>query len=277
MRITRTLQTMLPIAAGLLWLAPDARAQFAYNNQDVMAVFRQNGSPDLEVNLGQVSFYYNLASTAPGSTVSINNYSATQFTTAFSSAVGVNWAVMSAMPLGSGTVQHPSRTVWLTSPRLDLNTQTSPFQGDSGSTQGSWVSVIRGIAGAGGTAGAVPWGAGTPPSPLTNSPSAAIIPSSDSSSYTQIGGIVGDLNATFGQGSIENISVSPFTTQRSDFYEIHPSGGDATYLGYFDFNSNGGLSFTAVPEPSSLGLSAMGALLLVQAYRRNRGGKSIVK
>src|SRR5258708_21044724 len=110
MRITRTLQTMLPIAAGLLWLAPDALAQFAYNNQDVMAVFRQNGSPDLEVNLGQVFFFYNLASTAPGSTVSINNYSAAQFTTAFSSAVGVNWAVMMAVPLCGRPVERPSRT-----------------------------------------------------------------------------------------------------------------------------------------------------------------------
>ena len=62
---------------GRLALAtPGAHAQFAYNNQDVMAEFRQNGSPDLEVNLGQVSFFYSLASTAPGSTVSINNYSA---------------------------------------------------------------------------------------------------------------------------------------------------------------------------------------------------------
>jgi len=134
--------------------------------------------------------------------------------------------------------------------------------------------VVRGIAGAGGTSGALRWSAGTPLSPLTNSPSVVIIPSSDSSSYTQIGGTAGDLNGTFGRVSIENTSISPFTTQRSDFYEIHPSGGDATYLGYFDFNSNGGLSFTAVPEPASLGLSAMGALFLLQAYRRSRGARS---
>jgi hypothetical protein len=275
MKIKRTLQMMFPIVAGLFWLAPNAYTQFAYTSQDVMAVFRQTGSPDLEVNLGQVSFFYNLATTAPGSTVSINNYTPLQFSTAFSSAVGVNWAVMSAVPLGGGTTEHPSRTVWLTSPRVTLGTQTSPYQGDSGSTQGSWVSVIRGIAGAGGTAGAVPWGSGTPPSALTNSSTVAVIPSSDSSSYTQIGGTFGDLNGTFGQGSSENSSATPFSTQRSDFYEIHPNGGNATYLGYFDFDSNGALSFTAVPEPGSLSLFGLGGLFLLHTARCRK--KSIAK
>ena len=121
----------LPLAAGLFALAPAANAQFTYNALDVLAVFRQTASPnlDLEVDLGQASIYYGLSQTAPGSTISINNYNLTQFNTAFPGGVsGVSWAVMGAVPNNFGTVAHPVRTVWLTDPRLDINTQTTPYR-----------------------------------------------------------------------------------------------------------------------------------------------------
>ncbi|EEF58446.1 PEP-CTERM sorting domain-containing protein [Pedosphaera parvula] len=265
MNINPTLKQVLPAAVGafMLAVANSAQAQFTYANRDMIAVFRQTGSPDMVVNLGQASIYYDLGTTAPGSTITINNYSPAQFSAAFSSgAVGVNWAVMSGVPVGNGDATRPARTVWITAPRLDLNTQTSPYQRDTGSTQVSWLSTIRGVAGAGSTAGAAAWGAGTPADPISNSPTVAIIPSSDPSSYTQIAGTAGNLNGTFGQGSIENGSVTSFTDERSDLYEVRPGTGDAIYLGFFDLNGQGALTFTAVPEPSVYALIGVGFLSL---------------
>jgi PEP-CTERM motif len=274
-----TLKTVLPVIGGALLLvsANTAHAQFTYSNRDMLAVFRQTGSPDLVVNLGQASLYYNLAANAPGSTITINSYTPAQFSAAFSSgAVGVNWAVIGGVPVGNGDATRAARTVWITAPRLDLDTQTTPYQRDTGSTQGSWLATIRGVAGAGSTSGAAAWGAGTPADPISNTPTVAIIPSNDPSSYTQIAGTAGNLNGTFGQGSIENGSTTPFSDLRSDLYEVRPGTGDSIYLGYFDLNSAGILTFTAVPEPSTYALMGFGILSL-WFFRQRRSISNVQK
>jgi hypothetical protein len=65
-------------------------------------------------------------------------------------------------------------------------------------------------------------------------------------------------NGTF-QGDAEQSTSGSFTTSgqpvRADFYSLVPSvpgPGSATYLGYFEMNTNGVLTYTAGPSPSTL-------------------------
>jgi hypothetical protein len=104
------------MAAGMALLATGAQAQFAYNVDDLLLVFRKAGQPDLEVNLGPVSTYAN--ATSP---LNISQYTSAQFTTAMGNASGVSWAVMGGDPVGSanGVLD---RTLWLTSPRANRET-----------------------------------------------------------------------------------------------------------------------------------------------------------
>jgi hypothetical protein len=239
-----------------------------------MAVFRQAASPnlDLEVDIGPASTYYNLFLTSPGATISVGGYNSTQFGTAFpGGTAGLDWAVMSAKP-NSGTDggPQPVRTVWLTDPRIDINTQTTPFTPSSPSTQSSWRSTILGIAGSGSIGGAAVWAAGTPANAVTNSPTAIIIPNSDNNSYTKIAGTLGNLGGTFGEGTIENSSPTS-TAERSDLYELRPSSGSAIYLGHFDLATDGSMTFTAVPEPGSLPMMlGLGGAVLLLVHQRRR-------
>ena len=64
------------ILAGVALAASSLRADpFLYNNSDLLLVFRQPGSPDLEVNIGSVSRYRDAA---PGSVLSITSFSLAQ-------------------------------------------------------------------------------------------------------------------------------------------------------------------------------------------------------
>src|SRR5262249_55377536 len=66
-------------------------------------------------------------------------------------------------------------------------------------------------------------------------------------SYGFVMGAGGNYGGTF-QGNVENITPeSPFFTSavRSDLYEIRPGSGPSHYLGYFQLNPEGTMSFTA--------------------------------
>jgi uncharacterized repeat protein (TIGR01451 family) len=232
-------------AAAALFLGQSALHAniFTYNNGDVLLVFRQPGQPNLEVNLGPVSQFINAS---PGSQITITNFDSTQLQAAYSSVAALNWAVISDVR-GAPVYSLPVNTLFLTNPRTNATTQTTPYNEGSTFAQASVGSVISSIAGYSSTVGAIVWSSGTPANAISNTLNVVIIPESDSSSYTSIAGSAGGLGGNFNQGDIENLTPNPFTNgvTRSDLYELEPGSSPGTYLGYFEFDPDGAVSFTA--------------------------------
>ena len=226
---------------------------FTYNNGDVLLVFRQPGQPNLEVNIGPVSEFIDAS---PGSQIVITNFSSAQLQAAYSSLSALNWAVISTIR-GASVYSLPVNTLFLTNPRTSAATQTTPYNEQSTFQQASVGSVIATIAGFGSTEGAVVWSSGTPANAISNTPDVVIIPESDPSSYTTIAGDAGDLAGNFNQGDIENLTPSPFSSgsTRSDLYELEPGSSPGTYLGYFEFDPDGTVSYTAAGGSSVPGLT----------------------
>jgi hypothetical protein len=235
----------LLLGAQPLWAAP-----FNYNNGDVLVVFWQAGQPNLEVDIGPVSQFIGAT---PGSIITFtgsgaNQFSLTQLNAAFPSLASVNWAVISDVR-GASVYGLPANTLFLTNPRFSLSALTSPYTSLTTFQQGSIGSIISTVAGYLSSEGAIPWSSGTPANAISNTANVVIIPDGDSSSYVSIAGSAGDLAGTFQQGDIENQTPSPFTSgaTRSDFYELKPNTGAGVYLGYFEFDANGTLTFRVAP------------------------------
>ena len=262
----------LPIAllatAALSGAASLQAQSFNYADRDLMLVFAQTGSPNLEVDIGSVLNYVNAA---PGTILNITQYTVSQLNSAYPGLGNLNFAVIGAVRPGAGDATYPQNTLWLTAPRANVNTTALPWVSKSNSGQSIVSSTINGIAGNGSIAGSKPWSAGTALNPISNTSTAVIIPSSDPNSYTQLAGLVGNLNNTFGQGSIENTTPSVFSGLiRSDFYQMVPGSGNGVLKGFFDFHSDGTTTFTAVPEPGSVALLLGGLGLLFWAVRRSQ-------
>jgi hypothetical protein len=244
------------MAATLLASAlPLQAAPFAFNNGDVQLVFTQPGRPNLEVDVGPVSQFLNAA---PGTPIAINEFNSTQLNTAFASLAGVNWAAVSTVR-GSPVYGLPLNTLFLTNPRLNVNSPTAPYTSQNSFKQAAVGSIIDTAAGYGSSVGAILWSSGTPPSPVTNTADVVIIPQGDESSYASIAGTSGDLAGNFTQGNIENQTPNPFTSgvTRSDFYELTPGSGAGTFLGYFEFSAGGTLTFNPAIPGSYLPLTQL--------------------
>jgi hypothetical protein len=233
--------------AGALLLGAQTlpAAPFAYNNGDVLLVFRQSGQPNLEVDIGPASQFINAS---PGTIITINQYSLTQLQAAFPNLASLNWAVISTVR-GASVYSLPVNTLFLTNPRSSLTSLTSPYASETTFQQGAIGGTIATVAGFGSVVGAIPWSSGTAANAISNTSDVVIIPSGDPSSYVSIAGTAGTLAGNFTQGDIENQTPSPFTSgaTRSDFYELKPSTGAGVYLGYFEFDANGALLFRASP------------------------------
>jgi large repetitive protein len=242
------------IVAALLFGAHALQAAiFTYNNGDVLLVLRQPGQPNLEVDLGPVSQF---VSASPGSQTTITSFDLTQLQAAYSSVAALNWAVISDIRQTS-VYGLPVNTLFLTNPRTDINAQATPLTEASTFQQGAVGSLIATIAGFGSTEGAVVWSSGEPANAISNTADVVIIPESDPSSYTSIAGTAGTLAGNFTQGDIENLTPSPFTSgaTRSDLYELEPGSSPGTYLGYFEFDANGTVTFTAAGGSSGSDLA----------------------
>lgn len=271
MKLTPLTKLMFLAGAGLLAAGTpaafaDAVNYFQYQQDDLLMVFRKANQPDLEVNLGAASTFISLGLTRPGATISLTGFSPAQFAAAMGDGSSVSWAAMGAQYPSTGA--YPWKTVWLTVPRLSLDTQTSPWAPDNTVVA---ASTIAGVAGVSASAGIVPWSKGVAFDPMTNSFTAAIIPKADGSSYSSKVGNTANLNGNSPSGiSIENLTLatSP-TTTRSDLYQESPNG-TPTYLGFFDVNPNGTATFTAVPEPGAATLLGFGLLGTLLALRRRR-------
>jgi hypothetical protein len=258
------------IAAGILALAnrTSAAGQFQYSqNGDLLAGFRKPGlgSYELVVNLGNVT---NLENMVAGTTVALNNFSPAQLTAAFPDGFGsLNWSVSTSLksvisPWGG----YPALTLWYTLPRMDANTRTTAPQRASASAQGSNKNDMLGV----GT-GAVTISGSLGASNANNTPFLVREPVWDGQSQSRndlsyfidnIG--VGPVGSFGLPNTVENVTPDPFAAAaRSDFYRARPTGnldpdtgtnaGPAYYVGYFQLNPDGTLTFTrastVVPTP----------------------------
>jgi hypothetical protein len=246
-------------AAVVTFLAANAGAQLAaYNPDDVLVCFRNVASPanDLIVDAGPVSNFTNLP---VGGTITIN--------TAQLSYVGTNnvaWCACAAFENSPSTDD-----TWITKPRPVLGTQTTPFN-----TQRP--SVMQEIAGD--IDGGVAYDAAFsyPASDLPyNSDSVVVEVEANHATPGQVTGesyfswveastlVVSDPGTFRGDsynvgGPVEQITPASFSTAgkpvRADFYQLLSNSGTAnntpgTYLGYFEFATNGVMIYTAGPSP----------------------------
>jgi hypothetical protein len=227
---------------------------------DVLIGFRKvpngstgdGGGTNLVVDAGPVSYFTNLA---PNTKVIITNFTGGQLSQVGTNNVG--WSVFSYF---DSSVVSPAftNTLFITSPRSDINTQTSPQNNNTISGNGVVINQLYSI-----VAGAQD-NYNTPFSPLNTS--SAVLesdsynygPGYDVSYYVGVGPNL-DFNGTFGY-NFENYTPANFVTAgnpvRSDFYEMIPrvkTSSPKTYaqfLGYFEFETNGVLAYVAYPAAS---------------------------
>ena len=234
-------------------MAGSAQAQFTYNSGDVLVCFRNVASPDYDliVDAGPVSTFTNLAI---GSQVTIS-YTKSQL-----AKVGTNniaWSVCAAV------YNYPvSDDTWLTKPRASLNTATSPFNTGTPSRMSSIAGDIDGNPGLGNDATYIS-------DTVINTTTVVAETESGHETTSDVTGdcyyywvglpVSGSTLANFGgdaPGVVEQTTPGNFSTSgqpvRADFYQLLSRSGTANntpgkYLGYFEFSTNGVMTYTAGP------------------------------
>jgi hypothetical protein len=240
---------LVSVAAGEIW----AGTLSSYAVGDVLLCFRKSGGANgLVVDAGPISTFTNATL---NQRIPITQYTGGQLAAALSATNGVSW---SAFTWFDDSV-NPNWTVCMTRARTVLNTQTAPWLAASAGSQQYLITTELAT---------IPLGANDNFSVVlynTNSTSTAVIePDSstgntsgnypDGQSYHSALDPTGFGDNNFGgfPGNPENTTTNNFTTAgkvaRSDFYWIPPTGSGAVkYLGYFELNTNGVMTFVAKP------------------------------
>jgi hypothetical protein len=243
--------------AGLLGAAMAAQAQtFSYNHGDVLIGIRNTagGANDLVINAGPVAAFTNLAI---GGKITITSLTGTLLNSAFADTNNLSWSAFAALDAAGSAEEN---TLFMTRARADLNTQSTPWRRYTFDSQGNVVGKINGV----GT-GAYSLGLAQAAGP-NNTPTALVEPEAASVAPTySYRSMLGSAQATFlnwdgtFQGTPEQSTAADFTTAgqpvRADFYLLPPGGTPSshpagTYLGYFEFSTNGVLTYTAGPSAS---------------------------
>jgi hypothetical protein len=175
-----------------------AQAGFQYSPRDLVFGFRTDGggTPEVTINGGQVSTYYNLPT---GQTLTVSNVNATVLHYAFSAFDNLFWSCAADVRT-NGDVAYPD--------------------------------------------GLRPY------------------------AYSYYMGAGGNYAGTF-PGTVETATGPSFTSGgqpvRADFYQLLPGSGDGTYLGYFEFNPNGVMTYhsgpsqaVTIPRPTITGTTRVG-------------------
>jgi hypothetical protein len=263
------------LALVLAGAAQSVHAQvFTYQRSDLCLGFRNSSADNYEVvvDIGQASNYVNLSI---GTSISVPNFSLSQLTpVSFPDLNNLSWSVTSYYPLGDTAYPgYPVDTLWATVPRTDVNTQSTPPTREDSGTQSGCVNKIQGI-----FLDAKAISKAVVVSNQYNTP--YLVQESVSTYPNQIlsvnmGGIedstIGNLNDTWWGDNLEITTPSSFSgSVRSDLYEVRPltdlngviivdphtgTNGPAYYVGYFQFNSDGTMTFTrqtsvAPPPPA---------------------------
>ena len=262
--------------AGLGLIASSLQAQvFVYQSRDLVLNFSRAGSSDLEVDLGPVDYFQNLAGS---STVSLTDkYSVSdQLLATFGNLNSLTFSVLGTQ---RGTGADPANTFWATLKRTDVSQETTAPGRYTISKTGQIQSAISGLYGSGGAssgANIYASGADYPPSSST----ALIIPTTGlaaANSYSVKYAATGGVKSLLTSPGAENTPPSDFASTvgaflRSDLYQYQPgsAGSPAAYLGYFTFSNDGSASFTPVPEPGEYVAIFGTALVGLAVWRQTR-------
>jgi hypothetical protein len=234
---------------SLAWLAQVQANTFGYTNGNVLICFRKaaTGASDLVVNAGPIATFTNLA---PNATITITAYTGSQL-----APIGTNNIAWSAWAYFDNSAPLPAgmtNTIYMTNPRSDLNTPTTPYYRDTSSAQGQTIGKLKAIA-----AGAVNNAnfSGLNSSTAVLESESYNLNNSAVSYYTGLGNNL-NFNDTF-QQQPDQYTPANFTTSatpsRSDLYWISPTANtdhsqpDAKFIGYFQLATNGVMTYTAYP------------------------------
>ena len=252
--------------AGAALLIPTAVAQtFTFNQDaDLLLGFRNLGANDYVVNIGSISSYSSLGA----GTFPVTGYNPADLTTYLG---GVDNLTLSI----SGTGAAPGNTLWLSRARTDPDTQSTPWDRSLSIVQGNTASKIRVLGNNAETYGtSIPAGANNTLTAIVQPDSAFTSPSA--SSYSELIGS-GNYGGSFAE-SIEGTTGSAFSSSgaplRLDLYQIAAGSGPSSFIGSFDFNPNGSMTFTPVPEPSAAAMVVVTLACFVLARRLQKTSDS---
>ena len=215
-----------------------------YASGDVLVCFRK-GAIDMVVDAGPISTF---TGAAHNQVIPISQYTGTQL-----AAVGTNGVSWSAFTwLTNGNV------LYMTRARASLNSQTTPWL-DQTPTAQAGVGVRMGSIPSGAldqlTANVYPVSSSTAvveDDDSANPPYSENYPDGTSYHVSLAGSYGSDFDGKF-QGNPENTTPGNFITSgtpnRSDLYQMNPTLGfaRATYLGYFEFQTDGSMVYVAYP------------------------------
>ena len=246
---------------GLSAFAQTAAAQvFTYGANELVLGFRKTGANQgnyyLVADIGAGSTYLNLA---PGATMSVPNFTTGQLSDSFTDLNNLNWSVLGDP--GSSLSGYPNNTLWLTVPRTNTAVQSPAPPRLSYAGQQSVKIKILGVFDGASTISSEIVADGDNTATAVREP-VDLEPMADLNYF--VGGgfdaTASTLRDTWVQ-NVENTTPASFTSAvRSDLYEIRPltdgqgnpivdphtgqSTGAGYYVGYFQLNTDGTMSFT---------------------------------
>ena len=220
---------------------------YNYITGDLELGFRQLGATyELSVNLGRATNYDHIAA---GTTIQITNYTGTIISNTFSDFGSVQWSAFgTSVDLGNPNIV--PYTLWTTRGRAVNGVQSTPWTCRSSFSQPSTAQEIEGVG-----LSSSNWASGRAIDGTTHTATAVRMPESVTTlgfGYDWFIGSVGDWSGTF-QGNVEETTPSDFVSSmrsvQADLYKMVPNETipfvNGTYLGYFQFNWDGTMTFTA--------------------------------
>ena len=261
MKITSFIKATMAVT---LFYGTVASAQtYAYNPGDLLAAFRQTGSPDLVVDLGAIT-QFQQPDASPNNPVNLTSVSSALAST-YGSLDGLYWSVFTYVDTTSSLGS--ANTLWLSTARSDVNIQVVAQHSASFNSQGYVIGEMAAIVDgtSSGFAAIIANQAAQLPNGLNEG--------GDPISYTVGVGPYGDFNGTL-RGSVENYTGVSFAgSSVSDLFQQNPGTENlGIYLGDFSLESDGAFTFNPVPEPSTLAMVGAGmmALFAIRGFGRNK-------
>ena len=209
MKITSIIKAAL-VAAAFYGAVASAQT-YTYNPGDLLAAFRQTGSPDLIVDLGSVSQFQQPNGTSPVNLTGVSSALASTY----GSLNGLYWSVFTYV--GTTSSLGSANTLWLSDPRSDVNIQTAAPRSASFNSQGYVIGEMSAIV------DATKSGFATIIADQAVQLSSGLNEGGDPISYTVGVGTYGDFNGTL-RGTVENYTGVSFVSGSSvsDLYQQIP-------------------------------------------------------